>query len=356
MKPDPDEKCYHTCCANSWLWNPPEIHHKLYIEEPSYTFAQWDDYRNINYRYRPTPWLTLRVMLGVWQPLIILAVVSVLVCSYFQWLVPLGAPGQGWTTSSALFTVASFLLSLLLTFKINQTYGRWWEARTIWGTNLGIARNFMRLMFAWSDASTRHVAHDAARWTPAFMWLTLDHVRNGSKEQWKAHVQGMLTPSEITYLESLTHLPLATGHMMSHLVRCLKVDSFKQVALEQLLSDLLGGVAGMERILRTPLPPGYSRFMTRALLIYVYTMPVLLWPVVGWASPVISAIVAFIFFGVENVAVQIEEPHRSLDLRGLCVAVQASAEQLRAAASDPDALAAVQHFGAAPPTVVVSNA
>eukprot|EP00955_Chlamydomonas_euryale_P047050 353572-Chlamydomonas_euryale.AAC.10 len=164
--------------------------------------------------------------------------------------------------------------------------------------------------------------------------------------------------------------------------------------------------------------------MTRALLIYVYTMPVLLWPVVGWASPVISAIVAFIFFGVENVAVQvqcpspcpppcpspcpspcpppcpppcpspcpcsvhhqrwdsvprwqpsfraaasqaeravpptvaaqIEEPHRSLDLRGLCVAVQASAEQLRAAASDPDALAAVQHFGAAPPTVVVSNA
>eukprot|EP00955_Chlamydomonas_euryale_P001573 17770-Chlamydomonas_euryale.AAC.3 len=34
MKPDPDEKCYHTCCANSWLWNPPEIHHKLYIEEP----------------------------------------------------------------------------------------------------------------------------------------------------------------------------------------------------------------------------------------------------------------------------------------------------------------------------------
>ena len=48
---------------------------------------------------------------------------------------PRGAPNLGnhpeWIVP---FTITSFALSLLMLFKTNSSYARWWEARTLWGS------------------------------------------------------------------------------------------------------------------------------------------------------------------------------------------------------------------------------
>ncbi|KAG1671628.1 hypothetical protein FOA52_006859 [Chlamydomonas sp. UWO 241] len=315
-----------------WILRTPRVHNRIYEAEASYGHQQWKEYRNVNFRYRAQPVLTAGVIAGFWQQLVLVAIVSVLSCSYFQWLVPLGAPGVN-ADFGSLFTVNSLAMVFLITFKINQSYARYAEGRLQWGVSMGIMRNILRLMFLWSDKSTRHLAEAAARWAPAVMWLQQEHLREGGDERWRTHMEGLLSKAEIAYLEAVPHRTLAASHMLSYLANSLQVSDYKTVVIQSLINDYGIQCAGNERIFRTPLPTGYSRFMARAVCIYCYSMPVLLWPLVGWTSPAVSCVLSFIFFGIENVAVQIEEPFRALDLQALCKVVAAAAQQMSDEAS-----------------------
>lgn len=53
----------------------------------------------------------------------------------------------------APFELMSFVLSLLLVFRTNSAYGRWWEARIFWGLVTQLTRDIMRetLTFAGMD-------------------------------------------------------------------------------------------------------------------------------------------------------------------------------------------------------------
>jgi predicted membrane chloride channel (bestrophin family) len=42
------------------------------------------------------------------------------------------------------FNLTTFALSLLLVFRTNSSYSRWWEARMVWGAVVNLSRNFAR--------------------------------------------------------------------------------------------------------------------------------------------------------------------------------------------------------------------
>lgn len=46
----------------------------------------------------------------------------------------------------------------------------------------------------------------------------------------------------------------------------------------------------------------------KSLMCYLTLMPLLLWPMSGWASPFLSVVIAFLLLGVENIGAYIEEP------------------------------------------------
>lgn len=76
--------------------------------------------------------------------------------------------------------------------------------------------------------------------------------------------------------------------------------------LEGVLSDLLGTVGGCERILGTPIPLSYTRHTSRSLMLWLCTLPLALFPLMGWATvPAIGAI-SFIFMGIDEIGVEIE--------------------------------------------------
>jgi predicted membrane chloride channel (bestrophin family) len=41
---------------------------------------------------------------------------------------------------------------------------------------------------------------------------------------------------------------------------------------------------------------------------YLTLLPLLLWPMSGWASPPLAVVIAFLLLGVENIGAFIEEP------------------------------------------------
>ena len=103
----------------------------------------------------------------------------------------------------------------------------------------------------------------------------------------------------------------------------------------QLLVDYLGGC---ERIKKTPLPFAYMVHIRRALMLYCFTLPFALVNDFGTGAIVATFLVAYIFFGIEEIGVEIENPfdgdENDLPLEKICATIDANLMALLPPAAD----------------------
>jgi predicted membrane chloride channel (bestrophin family) len=81
------------------------------------------------------------------------------------------------------FMMTTFALSLLLLFKINTAYARWWEARTIWGEHQGSLEGRFNYVKSHRVASMSisdyfYSGNDLNLLYMLFMWLLHCHLLN----------------------------------------------------------------------------------------------------------------------------------------------------------------------------------
>ena len=66
--------------------------------------------------------------------------------------------------------------------------------------------------------------------------------------------------------------------------------------------------AGCERILTTPLPFAYTLLLHRCAWMFCVLLPFGLASSLGWGTPVLSAVLAYAFFGLDQLGEEMEEP------------------------------------------------
>lgn len=307
---------------------PPTFHTSIYIKDgESFTQEDWRDYRNPAFRHRPQPILTFGVAVGFWPHLLLVVIISFALMGYHHYLEPLGAPSiNTGVAASGILTMATFFVSLLLVFKLNNAYARWWEARTQWGAALAMLRNYLAVMNSWvNNDNSRAVASKAARWVPAVMYMLKAHLRAGGDPI--EAVKDLLTEDECRYLSTCSNKPLAGGHVLHQLAVELGVHPIIISQLQGIVSNFLLQHAGAERILKTPLPLSYHRFTSRACMLYILAVPIMILPLADWLTPLVAFIIAFMLLGVEHISAQIEEPFRVLDLDAICNSVHSASEE-----------------------------
>ena len=84
-------------------------------------------------------------------------------------------------------------------------------------------------------------------------------------------------------------------HMMSH-------------SLFGVTEDILGALTGCERILRTPLPPGYVGVLRILMILFLTVLPFSLVESLRWGVVPIHMVLSYVILEVEETAVQIEQP------------------------------------------------
>ena len=109
------------------------------------------------------------------------------------------------------------------------------------------------------------------------------------------------------------------------------LDSISTVAVTQHL-DILGAVqGGEERIASTPLPYVYSLLVHRTAYLYVLLAPFAMAEEMGWYTPLFNAIVAYTFFGLDELARQLASPFgeepQCLALSAICRTIEISAAE-----------------------------
>lgn len=108
---------------------------------------------------------------------------------------------------------------------------------------------------------------------------------------------------------------------------------------EEAITVLAQVVGGSERLLSTCIPPTYTRHTSRSLILWLVVLPFSLVPSMSLVHSCISvAAIAFLFCGIDETGIQIEQPFLLLPLQGLAKAIQRDVRQALVPTSPPPPL------------------
>jgi len=199
-------------------------------------------------------------------------------------------------------------LGLLLVFRTNSSYDRFWEGRKQWGGINNECRNLARQASAWFAADLVF-SREFISWTIAFPYATMQRLRKSSG---LGTVLSHVAESDVARVNSSQHAPLAVARLLT--LRALAarerglIDSFQLNALDHNIELLVDYCGACERIHSTPLPFAYAVHLRRVLIVYCLTLPLALIKDFGWATIPATLFTAYILFGVEEIGVEIEDP------------------------------------------------
>jgi putative membrane protein len=228
---------------------------------------------------------------------------------------------------SDIHAALTLVLGWLLVFRTNTSYGRWWEARTLWGALVNTMRNLSLKLVNLIDVPNEDLSR-LRKILCVFAPVLKDHLRDGALLD-DAEVLGEIK-------EMPRHVP---NFLVSRIYSQLRewknsgaIDGQQLIVIDEDLRKLLEIVGGCERIRNTRLARSYRAFARQCVLLYLVTLP---WGIVhnfGWWTVPLTAILSYFMLGLETVAEHTEEPfgmdEDDLDLEAMCRTIDASISEI----------------------------
>ena len=200
-------------------------------------------------------------------------------------------------------------MGLLLVFRTNASYDRFWEGRKLWGGIVNETRNLIRASAEpLRDAKELH--RTLAHWTAVFPWAVVRTLRSNHGDL--GLFASELPKDEIDQVLAAKNPGVAVTQRMSAILGEARrrgiISDYVQMALDQNVQLLVDYQGGCERIHKTPMPFSYMVHLRRLLVIYCYTLPFVLVKDFGWVTIPAVFFSGFFFFGIEEIGVEIEDP------------------------------------------------
>ena len=198
-------------------------------------------------------------------------------------------------------------LGLLLVFRTNSAYDRFWEGRKRWGMIVNRTRDLARQSLAWirdSDEEKSRIIHQLI----LFAYATKEHLRGTSD---LSALEDIIPKSELERVKQAEHMPLqAAENVTNCIVKTYREGQLDLVASQFLdtdITNLIDQLGACERILKTPIPFAYVLHLRRFVLLFLSTLPLVFVHMGWWMIPVV-AVVTYALLGIEQIGVQIEDP------------------------------------------------
>lgn len=210
--------------------------------------------------------------------------------------------------------VLGTVLSLLLAFKSNQAYDRWWEARIIWGAIVNDSRSLIRQVLCFADAP--YAPDEARLWVERITnrqiaWVyCLGQALRGEKDVEK--LRRYLTPEELTYMTRHSNWPNALLELHAQDLRLALqegwLNSYQQVEIDDTLTRLTDSMGKCERIKNTVFPVTYTLYTHFSLFFFVLLLPFALIEIFGLLEVLMVLAISSSFFLIEKMAIHLQDP------------------------------------------------
>ncbi|WP_413163245.1 bestrophin family protein [Capilliphycus salinus ALCB114379] len=228
------------------------------------------------------------------------------------------------------FLIPDLVLGLLLVFRTNTAYDRFWEGRKMWGTLVNTVRNFSRQIWVTireNEPKDTEEKIATLKLLVAFAFATKLHLRG---EKINQEIEVLVTPEQYSMLKQMNHPPLEIALWIGdylqrqHNRNCL--NTYQLTAMFKLLDTMVDVLGACERILKTPIPLAYNIHLKQILLIYCLVLSLQLADDLLWYNGIVVGMISFTLFGIEEIGREIENPFgydpNDLQLDAICQTMQ----------------------------------
>jgi len=235
-------------------------------------------------------------------------------------------------STTVIHSLLGFVISMLLVFRTNTAYDRWWEGRKLWGELVNSSRNFALKINTMIPSEAKNEKDNLNILIGNFPFVLKEHLRG----RFKAVEFETNKTITIEDLNKVNHKPNALIWAIEKEV--MQAYKNKNVTNEQLLllNDELKTMANVcgacERIKNTPIPYSYSMFLKKFIFAYVFTMPLgFVYDFKYWTAPIV-VFIFYAFASIELIAEEIEDPFgtdaNDLPLDAIAVTIRTNVKEI----------------------------
>lgn len=209
-------------------------------------------------------------------------------------------------------TIPTFIgtaISILLSFKLNQSYDRWWEARKIWGAIVNDSRSFIiqlqTLTQKGNEAIIRKIAFRQIAWCYCLgqSLRGLDPLKN---------LTHLLSKEDLDELQKHNNKALAilqlNGLTIQELRINLQLDVLTHLQLDNTLTRLCDAQGKSERIKTTIFPVTYGLFLHAIIYLFIITLSLALKDAAGYFELPLLLLISAAFLLLEKSATHMQDP------------------------------------------------
>jgi putative membrane protein len=259
-------------------------------------------------RPRPNAVQLLYIMRGSVLPRILPRVLVIAVLSGVVVWLHRQYPAYFPNYTAAPFTLLRLALSIFLGFRNSACYDRWWEARRQWGQLIVEWRSFGREVVALMPEPQPETRRMLLRGI-AYSYALAEGLRTTRHDD---ELKRYLDQEEYRRVTAGSGAPDAILREMAvDLAAALRAGRISDIVYQGLVGHLtaVSGIqAACERIRNTPLPFAYTLLLHRTAYLFCLLLPFGLVDNLGFATPLVAAIVAYTFFGLDELGDELEEP------------------------------------------------
>ncbi|MCW5898739.1 MAG: hypothetical protein KIT10_05660 [Flavobacteriales bacterium] len=207
-----------------------------------------------------------------------------------------------------MHSILGFAISMLLVFRTNTAYDRWWEGRRQWGDLVNTSRNLalkIAAHIAPEDRSTRSLFGRSIALFAHEMRLHLQ------LEKTRLALDGKPHP-EIPDFDRSKHVPAQVAAVMQQRLMLLhregRITGEQLLALDREVVRFMEICGSCERIKNTPIPYSYSSFIKKFIVVYVFTLPFGFVFSLGYIAIPVVMFIFYVMASLELIAEEIEDP------------------------------------------------
>jgi putative membrane protein len=204
---------------------------------------------------------------------------------------------------SVIHTTLGFVISLLLAYRINSAYDRWWEGRKLWGALVNNSRNLaIKLSVILKDE--KDLAY-FRKLIPSYASILNKHLKD-----------------EETSMQLFEHVDLAIDHhkhrpnqiakmlfqKINDLYTTQKITGDQLIILNSEIQSFTDICGACERIKNTPIPYSYNTFIKKFIFVFILTMPFAYSFTLGYYVIPVVTMIFFVLATIELISEEIEDP------------------------------------------------
>ncbi len=207
-----------------------------------------------------------------------------------------------------MHTLLSFVISMLLVFRTNTAYDRWWEGRKQWGSLVNNSRNLAIKLHSVLRAEDEVQRDFFRKHIPMYAAVLSRHLRS---ESTRLALDEHEHP-ELKQLDGNKHVPNQVASLLVQRINSMyeegKIKGDQLIILYGELQSFTDICGACERIKNTPIPYSYSAFLKKFIFFYVMTLPLSFVISLGYIAIPVVVFVFYVLASLELVAEEIEDP------------------------------------------------